>query len=328
MVRPDDRQKHLEPRLDDAFSYAASAREKVEATKKSIRAQPLEAARWALEGVPGMMQVLRTQAAELYGVDIASPEEALKAFKVRDYLGTWDFLHKVNMYSVYKECRRKLLQCTSEASLSRDEMAAKVCDVLIETEQAVDEVWLHMLNEQRVFAASRGSEEAMRIAKNEEARRMAAHIATRTSLRKNRLLAKALDEIREYNESASREQFRALLNELYVEAPQVWDEQRGVDQRLLATRSAVAKKIAGQSREKPPTALELATFAEREALLKRAREAGLTPREQELLQLAMRNPERFLRNGKLNHKEAARELGVAVGTTKSLWSRIKKTLAA
>ena len=48
--------------------------------------------------------------------------------------------------------------------------------------------------------------------------------------------------------------------------------------------------------------------------------------------MVVREPERYLRylgeNLKLNHAEAAKEMGVAIGTVKSLWSRIKKTLAA
>jgi hypothetical protein len=73
--------------------------------------------------------------------------------------------------------------------------------------------------------------------------------------------------------------------------------------------------------------LELAILAHRDALLKRGRDARLPPREYELFRLALGNPDRFLPYGKLDHSEAARELGVAVGTTKSLWSRIRKTLA-
>ena len=72
----------------------------------------------------------------------------------------------------------------------------------------------------------------------------------------------------------------------------------------------------------------MATFAEREAFLKRGREAGLPPREYELLRLVMRDPQRFFRNDKLNHREVAREMDLAVGTIKSLWARIRKSLAA
>ena len=74
--------------------------------------------------------------------------------------------------------------------------------------------------------------------------------------------------------------------------------------------------------------VDLAAFAERERLLKKAREAALTPREYELFGLVVSDPKRFLRDGKLNHNEAAREMGVAVGTIKSLWSRTRKTLRA
>jgi DNA-directed RNA polymerase specialized sigma24 family protein len=44
--------------------------------------------------------------------------------------------------------------------------------------------------------------------------------------------------------------------------------------------------------------------------------------------LVVGDTERFFRNGKLDPAEAARELGLAVGTIKSLWSRIRKTLNA
>jgi DNA-binding response OmpR family regulator len=96
---------------------------------------------------------------------------------------------------------------------------------------------------------------------------------------------------------------------------------------MRATRTEVAKKLE-RHHKAPPEEIELAMFTNREALLKRGRGAGLPPREYELFALVMDDPGRFLRNGKLNHREAAQEMDVAVGTIKSLWSRIKKTLAA
>ena len=65
---------------------------------------------------------------------------------------------------------------------------------------------------------------------------------------------------------------------------------------------------------------EFATFAEREALLRQGRDAGLPPREMQLLKLLAANPG-------ISNPEAARELKIAVGTVKSLKHRIKKTLA-
>jgi hypothetical protein len=325
MTRLGGGNKHVDPGLDDAFRYADSTRNKIEAAKKQAREHPIETAEGILKGIPTNMQQLREQAATLYGVDIADPEKALKAYKARDYVHTMGFLHKLSMYSVYEELQCKLQQYTSDPALSREELAAKICEVGIEATNAPDEVYLHILNEQRHFVDSRGSTEVAEIAKNEEARRMAAHLATRTSLRKNRPLAKAVDEIREYDEPHGRERLKTLLRELYVEAPQVWDDQRTASQRLLSTRTAAAKKIVERSRGERSSEVELSTFAKREAMLKQARAAGLTPREHELFGLVVSDPKRFLRNGKLNHNEAAREMGVAVGTIKSLWSRIRKT---
>ena len=79
----------------------------------------------------------------------------------------------------------------------------------------------------------------------------------------------------------------------------------------------------------PTEEIELAEFADREMrlkVLKQAKSAGLPPREYELFALVVNDPRRFLRsNRKLNHREAAEELGVAMGTVKSLWSRTRKT---
>jgi hypothetical protein len=160
-------------------------------------------------------------------------------------------------------------------------------------------------------------------------------LATRISLQKNKRLRRALDEVRGHEKPAKRERFESLLRELYISAPEVWAENHRTDWRLRATRSEVARRIERQSERpsaQPTEEIELAEFADREnreMLLKLANRRGLPPREYELFSLAVNNPKRFMRsNGKLNHREAAEELGVAVGTVKSLWSRIKKTLLA
>ena len=217
--------------------------------------------------------------------------------------------------------------------------------------EATEAVLLHALSEISRLAQSVGGSGGAEIAKDAAALRLAGHLATRTSLDRNKRLAKALDEIRNYNKPTGRARLEALLRELYVEAPEVWSKYAQTDWQLRATRSEVAKNI--EQRHKPraveidlaafaereallieqrdkPQAVEfkLPTPAEREAVLKWGREAGLPPREYELLALVMGDPERFLRNGKLNHSEAAQEMDRAVGTIKSLWSRIKKTRAA
>jgi DNA-binding CsgD family transcriptional regulator len=71
----------------------------------------------------------------------------------------------------------------------------------------------------------------------------------------------------------------------------------------------------------PAEETELGPFAEREALLRKAHDAGLTPREHELFKFLIENPA-------AKNADAARALGVATGTVKSLKARIKKRIHA
>jgi DNA-binding CsgD family transcriptional regulator len=94
--------------------------------------------------------------------------------------------------------------------------------------------------------------------------------------------------------------------------------------RRTSLVSRVESHIAGQGsgpEQRRQELEQLAAFADREAILARARAAGLPPREYELLRVFIDNP------GATN-AEAGRRLGIAVGTVKSLKHRIKNTLGA
>jgi DNA-binding CsgD family transcriptional regulator len=83
----------------------------------------------------------------------------------------------------------------------------------------------------------------------------------------------------------------------------------------------IANQICREIIEHPDarkTEMELAGFASREISLKRARDAGLPPREYELYKFFVDNP------GSTNAR-AAQRLSIAVGTVKSLKHRIKNT---
>lgn len=86
----------------------------------------------------------------------------------------------------------------------------------------------------------------------------------------------------------------------------------------LVDRTLVGRD-SGQEEESPE--LQFATFAEREALLRQGREAGLPPREFEYLKLLAANP-------RISYREAARELGISEGTAKKFKHNIKKTFGA
>ena len=100
---------------------------------------------------------------------------------------------------------------------------------------------------------------------------------------------------------------------------EVWDEAAHPLGDLYEMRTEVARRL-GKQDSKPPLEVELAAFADREKLLKQAKDAGLPPREYELYKL------RVVENPGMSLREAAQRMGIAEGTAKSLWSRIKRTL--
>ncbi len=275
-----------------------------------------------------MIQHKREQANTLYNVDLADQEWKQDAKQRQlSFVDGVLLLMSANTYLVLTVCQAKLDAYDKDARLSSEEWATKVCQAGIEYLEATEAILLHALTEISSWAQSVGGSGEVEVAKDVMALRLAGHLATRTSPTINKRLAKALDEIRDYNKPTGRARLEALLRELYVEAPEVWRKHSRTDWQMRATRTEVAKTLERRYKP-PPEEIKLGMFADREALLKRGREAGLPPREYELFALVIGNPGRFLRNGKLKHREAAQEMDLAEGTIKSLWSRIKKTGAA
>jgi hypothetical protein len=320
--------EYFDTRLYDAFLAAAADRDKIKVFKNQARQHPAEAAAAVCSGVPLMIQQKREQAKTLYSVDLADQEWKQQAKQRHlNFVDGVLLLMSANTYLVLTVCQGKLDAYEKDTSLPSEKWATKVCRAGIEYLEATEAILLHALTEISSWAQTVGGSGEVEVAKDAVAQRLAGHLATRTSPTINKRLAKALDEIRDYNKPTGRARLEALLRELYVEAPEVWSKHFRTDWQMRATRTEVAKKL--ERRQSPPAEeIELAMFADREVLLKRAREAGLPPREYELFRLVMGDPERFLRNGKLNHLEAAHEMGLVVGTIKSFWSRIKNTLAA
>jgi hypothetical protein len=111
-----------------------------------------------------------------------------------------------------------------------------------------------------------------------------------------------------------------LLRDLPWALGSAWEEigpSKGVD----GLRNLVSRLIALGVKDKTPYARELAEFADREALLKRGRDAGLPPQEFELFKLLITRPG-------LKNKEYGTQLGITANHVGVLKSRIKKTLYA
>jgi hypothetical protein len=282
-----------------------------------LQGNPAEATRHLLIIVPQQMDACRQEAVEKYGYDlergeVPNLEETLKTAK--------DALKLTSLFTHYHTCRLVMEQWEwfVQIGLSGERLQVAVCQSVIEAYRqrpGVDALLIEALE-----AAIPGFPQGLALSVY-----LTSHVAAHTSLHKNQRLRAGIDELRTDGES----RFSRLLKELPAE---VFATYRGWEAGwgdLMDVRTEAVRRL---EKTKPTSeAHELAGFADREEklrLLKRGREVGLPPREYELFGLVVSDPKRFLRDGKLNHNEAAREMGVAVGTIKSLWSRTRKTLQA
>jgi DNA-binding CsgD family transcriptional regulator len=312
-------QDKFDAKLQASFDVADSTRNGIEVFKKLAKQDPAAAAANVSKLIPYHMHRVRTQAREAHGVDIARDgwKEQFKQKQHTDFEAGL-LLLAANHYLVLSQCQTKLDTYAADVTLSMEERAVKICEVGVEALRGIEQAYLHNLQELQYQTSG----EAEKFVKDELATRLVGDLVTQISVTRNKRLAKALDGIRDHNKPASRERFEALLRELYTLALEAWSEHHVIDWQLKTTRSAVLKKI-----EQPQTPhveegeLAMFTHAEREALLKRGRDAGLPPSEYELLKLLAANP-------KIPNREAADKLGKSVGTVKKLKHNIKKTLGA
>jgi DNA-binding CsgD family transcriptional regulator len=312
-------QDKFDAKLRASFDVADATRNRIEEFKKLAKQDPAAAAANVSKRIPYHMQRVRTQVREAHGVDIAC-EGWKELFKQKQHtdIEAGLLLLAANHYLVLSRCQTKLDAYAADVSLSNRERAVKVCEVGVEALRGIEQAYLHNLQELRYQTSG----EAEKFVKDELARRLAGDLATRISTGVNKRLARALDGVREHNKPASRERFETLLRELYALAPEAWADLHAIDWQLETTRSAVLKKIE-QPQSPHVEEAELAMFAndEREALLRRGRDAGLPPSEYELLKLLAAKP-------KIPNREATDKLGKSVGTVKKLKHNIKKTLGA
>jgi|SRR5215216_1112981 len=111
-----------------------------------------------------------------------------------------------------------------------------------------------------------------------------------------------------------------LLRDLPWALASAWDEL-GPSKRVNGLRNLASRLMAQGAKDKTPYERELAEFIDREVLLKRGRDAGLTPQEFELYKALIDNPG-------LKNKEYGAQLGITANHVGVLKSRIKKTLYA
>jgi DNA-binding CsgD family transcriptional regulator len=141
------------------------------------------------------------------------------------------------------------------------------------------------------------------------------YLAAHTSLHTNLRLRQGIDELREDGES----RFSRLLKELPAEALAAYRDRSRDFGNLMDVRTEAARRL--EKRDVPPDLQGLATFADRENLLKHTKAARLSPQELEVFKLCTEKPN-------LKYREIANELGISTSQVGVIKHRIKHKLIA
>lgn len=312
-------QDEFQAGLERAFRKAAKHRSVIAKIKKNADKNPERLAAWIVEVVADHLRETRTAVLEAFGLDLTDAE-AIRNYQASS-VGEWQIISWLaTRHLIYSSFLRLIVQYAQDPNLTGVRSARAVCEAFVEA------------TDQHLCTVASDSEELHkrlpreRFPKEELAKVLSGMIATRISLHSNPPLRAAIDERREHSrgKSIKRERFEQLLKELPAQVLDVWEETAHQSRSLSEIRTKVARQLDNRS-SKPPPEVELATFIERESidsekLLKRAKDAGLPPREYELYKL------RVVENYGMPLREAAQYMGIAEGTAKSLWSRIKRTI--
>ena len=302
--------------VEESHRAAKRHRKVLDTLKKHARENPELLAMRIVEVVPDSLKRTCSEALEELGLDLADVEavRSYEAYSVAEWqVVAW----LATSYQIYSAFLRLVGRYYRDPNLTGVRSAQAVCEAFIEAAER------HLYTVALDFDELRKKLPEERFPHEELAKVLSGILATRTSLHSNPPLRAAIDERREYSrdKSAKRERFEQLLEDLPAQVLEVWEEAAHPLGDLYEMRTEVARRL-GKRESKPRPEVELATFADHEKLLKQAKDAGLPPREYELFKL------RVVENPGMSLREAAQRMGIAEGTAKSLWSRIKRTLLA
>jgi hypothetical protein len=171
--------------LWDAFEVAKKYQGGLQRIKKLSREDPEGTARRITEQLLKTMEELRKQTTQQWKVDIADLDGLENAAGSRDLLEVISLFSRADLYHALGELLRRIDEYAGDASLSRETLAKKVCEVGEEALEIEEASKLHMLQLFSDFAKSYGSEEAARRVRGLLGQHLAGHLATRTSARVN-----------------------------------------------------------------------------------------------------------------------------------------------
>ena len=305
---------HFQTDVEKSHRAAKRHRKVIDALKKHTRENPELLAMRIVEVVPDSLKRTRSEALSQLGLDLAD-DEAVRSYEAYS-VAEWQVVSWLaTYYRIYSAFLHLVMRYYRDPNLTGLRSAQAVCDAFLEAAER------HLYTVALDFDELRKKLPEERFPNEELAKVLSGIIATRTSLHSNPPLRAAIDERREYSrdKSAKRERFEQLLEDLPAQVLEVWEEVAHPLGDPYEMRTEVARRL-GKRESKPRLEVELATFADHEKLLKQAKAAGLPPREYELFKL------RVVENPGMSLREAAQRMGIAEGTAKSLWSRIKRTL--
>src|SRR5215207_11649842 len=305
---------HFQTDVEKSHRAAKRHRKVIDALKKHTRENPELLAMRIVEVVPDSLKRTRSEALSQLGLDLAD-DEAVRSYEAYS-VAEWQVVSWLaTYYRIYSAFLHLVMRYYRDPNLTGLRSAQAVCDAFLEAAER------HLYTVALDFDELRKKLPEERFPNEQLAKVLSGIVATRTSLHSNPPLRAAIDERREYSrdKSAKRERFEQLLEDLPAQVLEVWEEVAHPLGNLYEIRTEVTRRLGKRDR-KPPPEVELAAFADREKVLKQAKDAGLPPREYELFKL------RVVENPGMSLREAAQRIGIAEGTAKSLWSRIKKTL--
>jgi DNA-binding CsgD family transcriptional regulator len=299
-------QDQFEARVRDTHKRLRRYEESLKELEAYFHERPQGAADALLLSVPVQLEVQRKYALSRFGVDLKDREQR-KRLRWTNLADAWEYTLFAIKYDVTDNAW-SLMMLAHTIGERGERLARLVCAAYLLA-------WKRMPG--MIAATIETFQNAVPHLANETglAEYVTGHLATHTSMWTNRRLWAGIDERREEGETL----FARLLKELPAEALAAYAEKPLAWGDLMDLRSEVARRLEKRSAPPEPDLRDSAEFAERETLLKRGKDAGLPPREYELLKLLVEKP-------KMSSREAGQRLGIFPGAVRALKSRIKNTL--
>jgi DNA-binding CsgD family transcriptional regulator len=296
----------FEERVRDTHKRLRRYEESLKELEAYFHERPQGAADALLLSVPVQLEVQRKYALSRFGVDLKDREQR-KRLRWTNLADAWEYTLFAYKYDVTDNAW-SLMMLAHTTGERGERLARLVCAAYLLA-------WKRMPG--MIAATIETFQNAVPHLANETglAEYLTGHIATHTSMWTNRRLRAGIDERREEGETL----FARLLKELPAEALAAYAEKPLAWGDLMDLRSEVARRLEKRGAPPEPDLRDSVEFAERETLLKRGKDAGLPPREYELLNLLVEKP-------KMSSREAGQRLGISPGAVRALKSRIKKIL--